>query len=120
MDRAIFILHSDLLQVCQWMTDSGGTGACEESSDSEADTVLVPIEVRVLPFVVGAVAPPPFGLPVPIHTIVVNTGSTSVTIRVAGFTTASPDLLLVIAEELIRSARDRLRSGTLLPFNSPN
>ena len=92
--------------------DSGGTGTLEEDSD-ESDTVTVPIRVELLPARSEPVGTPPNVHFIWVHSARVTTLNNTLTFESRGFLTAEADFLLIIAEELIRAARSRLRQGTI-------
>ena len=98
------------------MSNQAGTGGVDESSsDSEVDTVRADIGIEVFPPVVRAVRPPPHNLPVVVHSIQVTTPCAVVTIEFGGITTAPPDFLILVAEEILSAARSRLLTGQVEP-----
>ena len=100
------------------MSFPGSTGGLEESS-SESDTdpinQLVQISVVRRPTEFRAVQPFPNNLPVVVHTVVVNLPNAVITIELGGFNLAQDDFVLLVAEEILRSARARVLSGQITP-----
>ena len=98
------------------MLRGGGTGGPESSSsDEELDPVRVPILVTVHPVVSRSVGTAPFEHIVQVHSLQISTSTTIVEVSVAGLAEARPEVLLLFAEELVRSARERVRTGVILP-----
>ena len=96
------------------MDSGGGTG--EQESEGEEEQILqegVRVSVEFLPFRLDIVGTPPNHRALPIHTIRVQTPLTVIQIEQRGLSSDNPEQLLQIASELLRTARLRLRQGTL-------
>ena len=94
---------------------NGGTGGLDTSSASESDTVYTQIQIQSIPAEIR-VGPPPTSFPVVIHSLRIETSTTTIFVDVGGYSSAPPELILIIAEEIIRAARSRLRSGAIVPI----
>ena len=98
------------------MDSGGGTGAPEQDSgDEDSDQINehVRIAIETLPTYNQIIGDPPNQVVNTVHTIIIRTASSTVTLTQAGYQTAPPDFLLLIAEEVIRAARSRLRRGVV-------
>ena len=100
------------------MDTGGGTGSTEQESDEEGLNLLREgVEIALITYqpAVQIIGNPPIQYPINIHALRVFTSTSSVTVHIRGFPNPSLDSQLSIAEELIRTARARLREGTLQP-----
>ena len=100
------------------MNTGGGTGEREEeesSSSDESDPLRegVEISIQTLPAQLSAVDYFPQTRYIPVHTIRVSTSVAIITVVVRGYPNPSTELLLLTAIEQLRSARSRLRRGTI-------
>ncbi len=99
-----------------WMDSGGGTGAPEQDSgneDSDALNEHIQIVIESLPVTTHTVGIPPNQTVNVIHTLRIRTAASTITIQQANYVSPSPDFLLLIAEEVIRSGRSRLRRGVV-------
>ena len=93
---------------------NGGTGGLDTSSESESDTILTQIQIQIIPAEIRF-GPPPVSFPVTVHSLRIVTNTATILVDVGGYNSASPELILITAEEIIRAARSRLRSGAVGP-----
>ena len=89
---------------------SAGTGELQSETESEEDSVRVPISVA---YFVGEDSRHYITLPA--QSVTLTTASACLTFECVGFNSeaVSPEILLNIAQELIRASLARLRAGTV-------
>lgn len=95
------------------MVEEGGTGAPEiDSSDGEETGTLreqITITIERLPASVWH--PFPESQPVTVHTVRAITASTTITVSTLGFEQAPTDFILLVAQETINAARQRIQNN---------
>ena len=98
------------------MDSGGGTGAPEQVSESDSEDPVregVEIIIETLPSRTEILGTPLHPHINTIHIVRIRTAAATLTFEQAGYNQPRPDLLLAIADDLIRSARSRLSRGVV-------